>query len=780
MMRFVFTTAFLLGASVIAWMGMGFVGTNPLALTIISIIACVYVVGFLELIQFRSATLTLRSFLSSVSKGESLSETKLDERLLKLHPSLLNSVRLRIEGERVPLPAPVLSPYLVGLLVMLGLLGTFAGMVDTLKGAVIALEGTTELQAVRAGLAAPIKGLGLAFGTSVAGVAASAMLGLLSTLSRRDRMLVTRILDSKISTVLRTFSLSFNRQETYRALQNQAHAFPEVVDKLELLTIKIEEMGSKLGMKLVSDQEAFHNSVKQNYKELAFSVGESLSESISESGRLTSEAVLPIFKDAILNISDRVAKSVSDTHENLTETTNAQLDAISKQVIKASDEASSSWSAGLLEHERSNKDFVKEMNSAFTSFNDSFQFKSTSLIESFDKSSKSLLKGQANDNEKRLEVWYESLESTHNQVNKQLEKTTSIFSEELKQVNAQQLIHFDGAVEQLEAVSSLLMDNWQSSTDTSINLHECLSEKLQLAVTEVVGNTKSTSVVMMTEISKMLIASEELVAMRMQTESEWLSSYEARVNEIVTMVSKELKLLVDAELTRGIHATEQLAKLETTVGTQLAVLGSALEAPMTRLIETASETPRAAAEVISHLRREISNNIERDNTLLEERAQIIESLDSLFNSLEQNSIGQRDAVEQLVNSSSNMLKDVGSHFTQHVESEVDKLTVISDHFSGSAVEMASLGDAFSHSVELFNQSTGCLIENLSRIEESLNTSSNKSDEQMAYYIAQAREIIDHSMSSQQGIIDQLSRFDSKSKNKIANANANANANAEVV
>ena len=55
------------------------------------------------------------------------------------------------------LPAPVLTPYLVGLLVMLGLLGTFVGMVETLQGAVIALEGTTELQAIRAGLAAPIK-----------------------------------------------------------------------------------------------------------------------------------------------------------------------------------------------------------------------------------------------------------------------------------------------------------------------------------------------------------------------------------------------------------------------------------------------------------------------------------------------------------------------------------------------------------------------------------------------------------------------------------------------
>jgi len=767
MTRFIFAVAFLLGASVIVWMGMGFIGLNPLALTIIAVIACVYVVGFVELIQFRCATSTLHQFLSSLTKKGPTSVAQLDEGLSKLHPSLLNSVRLRIEGERVPLPAPVLSPYLVGLLVMLGLLGTFAGMVDTLKGAVIALEGTTELQAVRAGLAAPIKGLGLAFGTSVAGVAASAMLGLLSTLSRRDRMIATRTLDLKISTVLRIFSLSFNRQETYKALQSQAHAFPEVVNKLELLSTKIEKMGSDLGVKLVSDQELFNNSVRQNYTDLAASVGESLRVSLSESGRLTSEAILPIFKDAILDISDRVAISVSETHKNLTATTEAQLDAISKQVLQASNAASSSWAAGLIDHKRSNEGLVSDMNIAFNSFNDSFQHKSTLIIESFNKTSQSLLLGQAEDNDKCLGLWRESFVSAHYQVNKQWEATTNIFSDELKQVNELQQINLEGSMKQLESVSSLLMDNWQLSSDASIDVQQRLSESLQQVLAEVADTTKSTSITMLAEITKMLKTSEELVVTRVQTESDWLDNYESRINDIVTMVSAELKLLVDAELTRGAQATEQLVKLETTVATQLGVLGNALEAPMTRLIETVSETPRAAAEVISHLRREISNNIERDNSLLEERAQIIESLDSLFISLEKSSIGQRDAVEQLVNSSSNMLKDVGSHFTQHIESEVDKLIVISDHFSGSAVEMASLGDAFSHSVELFNQSTGCLIENLARIEESLNTSTNRSDEQMAYYIAQAREIIDHSMSSQQGIIEQLSQLDTKSKKKIA-------------
>jgi hypothetical protein len=125
-------------------------------------------------------------------------------------------VRQRIDGERVALPGPALTPYLVGLLVMLGMLGTFLGMVLTFKGAVFALEGSTDLQAIRTALAAPIKGLGLAFGTSVAGVATSAMLGLLSALARRERADVVRLLDQHLAAELRPLSHRFQQQQTFR------------------------------------------------------------------------------------------------------------------------------------------------------------------------------------------------------------------------------------------------------------------------------------------------------------------------------------------------------------------------------------------------------------------------------------------------------------------------------------------------------------------------------------------------------------------------------------
>ncbi|RLA36001.1 MAG: hypothetical protein DRQ64_10420, partial [Gammaproteobacteria bacterium] len=195
MNRLFFIGAFLLGAVAVLWMASTFVGSNTLALAVTLVIACVYVIGFMELLQFRAATDTLARALAAIPDTIGEGAATFEQWLQELHPSLQNAVRLRIEGERVGLPAPVVTPYLVGLLVMLGLLGTFVGMVETLSGAVIALEGTTELQAIRAGLAAPIQGLSVAFGTSVAGVAASAMLGLISTLSRRDRMLETRALD---------------------------------------------------------------------------------------------------------------------------------------------------------------------------------------------------------------------------------------------------------------------------------------------------------------------------------------------------------------------------------------------------------------------------------------------------------------------------------------------------------------------------------------------------------------------------------------------------------
>ena len=167
MNRHLGAAAFLVGLATIAWIAWGYVGSNPLALTMTLLIGAFYVMGATELRRFRQATVTLQQALAALPE----TVPNLRDWLATLHPSLRNPVRLRVEGERIALPGPAMTPYLVGLLVLLGMLGTFVGMVVTLNGAVMALETTTDLPTIRAALAAPVKGLGLAFGTSVAGVA---------------------------------------------------------------------------------------------------------------------------------------------------------------------------------------------------------------------------------------------------------------------------------------------------------------------------------------------------------------------------------------------------------------------------------------------------------------------------------------------------------------------------------------------------------------------------------------------------------------------------------
>ena len=57
----------------------------------------------------------------------------------------------------------------------------------------------------------------------------------------------------------------------------------------------------------------------------------------------------------------------------------------------------------------------------------------------------------------------------------------------------------------------------------------------------------------------------------------------------------------------------------------------------------------------------------------------------------------------------------------------------------------------------FSQTNEQLMAQLQRIEQALDKSMTRSDEQLAYYVAQAREIIDLSIGSQKDVLDALQR-----------------------
>lgn len=713
MNRNLFTVAFLLGATAVAWVGVGFMGGNLLALVMTVLIAAVYGFGAFELVQFRQASTSLSVALTAIPEKP----FTLGDWLARVHPSLQNFVRLRIEGERLGLPGPALTPYLVGLLVMLGMLGTFLGMVVTLNGAAFSLEGTADLQAIRAALAAPIKGLGLAFGTSVAGVAASAMLGLMSALSRRERMLVAQQLDTRIAGSLRDFSLGHQRQETYKALQSQAQAMPAVVAQLQVMMTQMERMSLQLNERLLSNQDSFHTEVKGIYSALAVSVDHSLKDSLTQSARLAGESIKPVVEAAMTGI----AQEARVLHTRMIDTAQDQLTGLSERFSETALTVSNTWTAALATHERSSASMVRDVGQVLTTFAQDAEQRSSAHLAAVNEANANLLLQQAQADQQRQAAWTASLAS----------------------------------------MAAALHLEWKVAGAKTLAQQQQICSTLTETAQQITTQAQASASTTLGEITRLMSGTEALISARMASEADWTAQNSERMTQLASLLSVELGALRDEEARRGAAAVDRLGELQTALTTHLTTLGTALEDPITRLIETASEAPRAAADVIGKMRQEMSGSLARDNELLDERARIMATLNSLLDGIHHAAAEQRSVIDALVTSSTVALNTAGIQFAEQVGQETAKLSDIAAHVTGSAVEVSSLGEAFGLAVSAFNEANEKLISNLQRIETAMDKSMARSDDQLAYYVAQAREIIDLSVMSQKEIFEELRQLPSR-------------------
>jgi hypothetical protein len=552
--RTFFAAAFALGLLSVLWIGAGFIGTSALALTMTALIGGVFLLGALELHRYRHDTAGLATALQQAPDPQAA----LGDWLARVPAGLRHGVRQRIESERGALPGLALTPYLIGLLVMLGMLGTFLGMVLTFKGVVFTLEGSADLQAIRGALAAPIKGLGLAFGTSVVGVATSAMLGLMSAIARRERAEVSRQLDARVADAFRPFSLAHQRQATVDALQQQAKALPAVVTQLQALVEQVERRGQQLDEQLLARQARFLDSSGEAYQALARSVEQSLKDSLDASARSAAQNL----QSAVQQAMDAVVEQTTRHHERVSASLQSLMQAVGS----------------------------------------GFEQRSGALMQSVNES---LNRSQADHRERLAELQH-------------------------------------------------------------------------------------------------------------------------------TMREQHTR--------------------------QLAELGTAFEAPMARLIDTAAEAPRAAAELVAQRREEMVQLAERDRQALQERGALLQHIESLLQRVQQGTGEQAAAIESLVASAGAVLDQVGRQFADTVGAQAVRAEDVAARVNASATELAGLGEALGNGLASFSATNQQLIESLRGVENAVTQSIARSDEQLAYYVAQAREVIDLSISSQQGIVEDLRRL----------------------
>jgi hypothetical protein len=655
--------AFAVGLLAIGWVATGYVPDNPLALALVLLIGAFFLVGALELHHFQLATAGLARLMDRTTEPP----PALSEWLGALHPSLQNAVRVRVEGERVALPGPALTPYLAGLLVLLGMLGTFLGMVVTLKGTGLALENATDLEAIRTSLAAPVKGLGLAFGTSVAGVAASAMLGLMSALARRDRLRTVQRLDARIATTLRGFSQAHQREESLRLLKTQAETAPALVTQLQALVAQMDRQAQALQDRLVANQAQFHDEAQRAFTGLADAVDRSLRTSLTESARLAGAAIEPAVQSTMAGLV-RQSATLRDT---LAAAVQQQLDGVTARLDTAATALAEHWQTALAEQQGHHEALARTLHTGLDHYAQTFERRSAALLDG---------------------------------VTAREDRSVALWAESRTEVLAQQR---EG--------------------------HAALTEHMRETLSTTIAGLEQQATALLRDVADAHAARDAAAAAR---EHERMTAFH---DGFATM---------STTLERTAHAITAQAEAH----------ARATITEIARLVQTASEAPRAAAEVIGELRLALSDSLVRDNAALDERVRLMGTLDSLLDAVNHASTEQRGAIDALVQATTDVLDRAGARFAETVEYESRTLQTVAVHVTSSAAEVASLGEGFGVAVQLFSGASEQLTTQLQRIETALGHSMVRSDEQLAYYVAQAREIVDLTLGAQKQIVDDLQQL----------------------
>ncbi|CAJ4076985.1 Methyl-accepting chemotaxis protein [Burkholderia pseudomallei] len=845
MSRFhVHLVVFFAGLAAVCWIGAGYAVSNPVALAVTLVIAAGYLAGALELRRYRQATSTLAQAVAALSEPPAA----LGAWLERLHPSLRHAVRVRVEGERVALPGPALTPYLVGLLVLLGMLGTLIGMVMTLRGTGAALESSTDLQAIRASLAAPVKGLGFAFGTSIAGVATSAMLGLLSALCRRERLDAAQALDAKIATTLRVHSHAHQRDETFRLLQRQADLMPTLVERLQAMMHSLEQQSAASAERQIAGQQAFLGKAEETYARLASSVGQSLTDSVAESARVAGSALQPVMETTMAGL----ARETAALHDALTQAVQRQLDGLSAGFETTAAHVADVWRHALADHQRSSDALAQRLHGSIDRIVESFDRRSADLLDGvrarLDATASSVSDAwrgalaqqeQANEahaerNRQALETAAATFERHSAALLRAIGESHSALQATLESRDEQRLATW---TDSLSSIAAKLGTEWAQTSAQAANRQQTICDALAHTARDLSAQatafeqhtaallrtmSESHSALQATlesrDEQRLATWTDSLGSIAAKLDTEWaqtsaqMANRQQAICDALAHTARDLSAQATAfeqhtaallramseshsalQATLESHDEQRLATWTDSLGSIAAKLGtewaqtsaqaasrqqaiydalahtardlsahtqahaSATIAEISQLVQAASEAPRVAAEVVAELRQKLSDSMVRDTAMLEERNRMLATLETLLDAVNHASSEQRAAVDALVATSSALLQRVGTQFTDEVGTQTDRLGGVAAQITGSAVEIASLGDALGAAVQSFGESNDKLVAHLQRIEAALDKSLARSDEQLAYYVAQAREVIDLSMMSQKQIIEELQR-----------------------
>jgi hypothetical protein len=179
---------------------------------------------------------TLLAPMAAILGGERTGRMTISQQTMR---HLLDSIATRLDEARD------ISRYMTGLLVFLGLLGTFWGLIETvgsvgkvIDGLKVGGDAGALFDTLKEGLAAPLGGMGISFSSSLFGLAGSLILGFLDLQSSQAQNRFYTDLEDWLASTVREYS-----GETAAG----AGASGDLQNALERLRTTMEEGGSSRG-----------------------------------------------------------------------------------------------------------------------------------------------------------------------------------------------------------------------------------------------------------------------------------------------------------------------------------------------------------------------------------------------------------------------------------------------------------------------------------------------------------------------------------------------------
>jgi hypothetical protein len=147
---------------------------------------------------------TLLAPMAAILGGERTGRMQISQQTMR---HLLDSIATRLDEARD------ISRYMTGLLVFLGLLGTFWGLIETVGSVGKVIEGLkvggdagSLFDTLKEGLAAPLSGMGISFSSSLFGLAGSLILGFLDLQSSQAQNRFYTDLEDWLASTVREYA----------------------------------------------------------------------------------------------------------------------------------------------------------------------------------------------------------------------------------------------------------------------------------------------------------------------------------------------------------------------------------------------------------------------------------------------------------------------------------------------------------------------------------------------------------------------------------------------